>query len=168
MASLTTAAWTRRCGAATFNTFGPRQSTRAVTAAILTQLLAGRKKIKLGRLDTRRDLTFVTDVAKGFMQAGSVPGIEGESFNSERANACRLANYLRWPAALLELRLKPKSIPRRMRPDKSEVLVLESDPSLAASKLGWRPEVGVQEGLQKTADWLRSNIEKYRPDFLYV
>jgi len=151
-----------------FNTFGPRQSTRAVTAAILTQLLAGKKKIKLGRLDTRRDLTFVTDVAKGFMQAGAVPGIEGEVIQLGTGECVSVGELFEMACRVVGVEAEAEVDPRRMRPDKSEVLVLESDPSLAAAKLGWRPEVSIQEGLQKTADWLRANIEKYRPDFLYV
>jgi nucleoside-diphosphate-sugar epimerase len=55
-----------------------------------------------------------------------------------------------------------------MRPDPSEVMILQSDPSLAAEKLGWHPQVELEEGLQQTVDWMRNNLEKYRPDFLYA
>ena len=151
-----------------FNTFGPRQSTRAVTATILTQLLSGRRRIKLGRLDTRRDLTFVTDVVEGFIQAGIIPDIEGEVIQLGSGHCVSVEELFHLACQVVGVEAEVEADQRRVRPDNSEVLVLQSDPALAASKLDWHPGVTLTEGLQQTANWLRANIEKYRPDFLYV
>jgi NAD dependent epimerase/dehydratase len=151
-----------------FNTFGPRQSTRAVTATILTQLLSGRRRIKLGRLDTRRDLTFISDAGEGFSRAGITSGINGEVIQLGTGHCVSVEELFNLARQVVGVEAEIETDERRLRPDASEVLILQSDPALAASKLDWRPSVTLLEGLQRTADWLRANLEKYRPDFLYV
>jgi len=151
-----------------FNTFGPRQSTRAVTATILSQLLDGRRIVKLGRLDTRRDLTFVSDVVQGFLSAGATPGIDGQVIQLGTGNTVSIGELFSLACRLCGADAEAQADPRRLRPEPSEVLVLQSNPSLAAATLGWRPQVKLEEGLQQTIDWMRSNLGKYRPDFLYA
>lgn len=151
-----------------FNTYGPRQSTRAVTPAILTQLLSGQKRVKLGRLDTRRDLTFVSDVVEGFVKAGITPGIEGDVIQLGTGHSVSIEELFHLACRVIGSIAEIEPDLRRLRPDASEVLVLESSPMVAGAKLGWRPTVSLEDGLQHTTDWLRENLKRYRPDFLYA
>ena len=151
-----------------FNTFGPRQSTRAVTGTILAQLLAGRKRVKLGRLDTRRDLTFVTDVVDGFIRAGGTPDIEGEVIQLGTGHCVSIEELFQLACRVTGAHAEIESDSRRLRPHQSEVLVLQSNPALAATKLGWHPTVTLEAGLERTASWIGANLQKYRPDFLYA
>jgi NAD dependent epimerase/dehydratase len=151
-----------------FNTFGPRQSTRAVTATILSQLLDGRTSVKLGRLDTRRDLTFVSDVVEGFVLAGMTPDVDGQVIQLGTGHAVSIGELFSIACRLAGVDAEVELDSRRLRPEPSEVLVLQSDPSLAASRLGWHPRVNLEKGLQQTVEWMRRNIGKYQPDFLYV
>ena len=151
-----------------FNTFGPRQSTRAVTSTMLLQLLSGRKEINLGRLDTRRDLTYVSDVVDGFLRAGSVEGIEGKVIQLGTGRSVSIEHLFNLACQVLGVCATVIADARRLRPDASEVLELQSDPSLALELLGWKPTVTLEEGLERTATWLRENRHSYRPDFLYA
>jgi NAD dependent epimerase/dehydratase len=151
-----------------FNTFGPRQSTRAVTATILTQLLAGRTEIQLGRLDTKRDLTYVTDVVEGFLCAGSVPGIEGETIQLGTGRTVSIGELFEMACRVTGTKARAIEDKRRLRPDAGEVLVLLSDPSRATQIFNWRPTVSLESGLQRTAEWLQDNQHFYNPGFLFV
>ena len=151
-----------------FNTFGPRQSTRAVTATMLLQLLSGKKEISLGRLDTRRDLTYVSDVVDGFMRAGTVEEIEGKVIQLGTGRSVSIEELFTIACQVLGVCATVMPDTRRLRPDASEVLELQSDPSRALELLGWKPTVTLEEGLERTASWLRENRNSYRPDFLYA
>lgn len=151
-----------------FNTFGPRQSTRAVTATMLVQLLAGKKEISLGRLSTRRDLTYVSDVVDGFVRAGTVEGIEGKVIQLGTGRSVSIEELFHLACRVVGVSATVKPDTRRLRPDASEVLELESDPTRALELLGWKPAVTLEEGLEHTASWLRENRNSYRPDFLYA
>jgi len=151
-----------------FNTFGPRQSTRAVTATMLVQLLARKKEISLGRLDTRRDLTYVSDVVDGFLLAGSTPGVEGKVIQLGTGRSVSIRELFHMACHVLGVRARAMEDSRRLRPNASEVLELQSDPSRALELLGWRFTVGLEEGLERTASWLRDNRNNYRTDSLYV
>ena len=151
-----------------FNTFGPRQSARAVLPAMLTQMLAGQAEIKLGRLDTKRDLTFVGDTVEGFVKAATASGVDGETVQLGTGRSVTVKDL--FEAALVVTGSKARAVldERRLRPDPSEVLVLESDPSLAAQLLGWTPQVSLEEGLSRTVTWLRQHMDAYKPGHLHV
>ncbi len=151
-----------------FNTFGPRQSTRAVTATVLVQLLSGKKEISLGRLNTRRDLTYVSDVVDGFIRAGTVEKIEGKVIQLGTGRSVSIEELFTIACRVLGVSATVMPDTRRLRPDASEVLELQSDPSRALELLGWKPTVTLEEGLERTASWLRENRNSYRPDFLYA
>ncbi|MEP6651742.1 MAG: SDR family NAD(P)-dependent oxidoreductase [Myxococcales bacterium] len=145
-----------------FNTYGPRQSTRAVLPTILAQLLSGSREISLGRLDTRRDLTYVADTVAGFLLAGAVEGIEGETFQLGTGHAVSIAELFTAACSALGVQAVVREDKGRLRPDASEVLVLQSDPAQAATRLGWKPEVSLERGLAMTAEWLRHHLADYR------
>jgi UDP-glucose 4-epimerase len=151
-----------------FNTYGPRQSTRAVLPTVLLQLLEGKREIQLGRLDPRRDLTFVSDTVDGFLRAGLTPGIEGQTLQLGTGRAVSIRELFETAARVLGVQATVVEDARRVRPDASEVQVLLSDPALAKERLGWTPEVSLEDGLERTADWLRANRERYRVGFLHV
>ena len=109
-----------------FNTYGPRQSTRAVLPTILAQLLAGRREVQLGRLDTRRDLTFVGDTVAGFLAAGDARGIDGETIQLGTGRAVSIAELFAAACRALGVEASAVEDPARLRPDASEVLVLQS------------------------------------------
>lgn len=151
-----------------FNTYGPRQSTRAVTATMLVQLLAGKKEISLGRLDTRRDLTYVSDVVEGFIRAGSAKGIEGKVIQLGTGRSVSVGELFDLTCRMLGVTARAVEDVRRLRPEASEVLELQSDSSQAFQLLGWNATVTLEEGLERTASWLKENRRSYRHDFLYV
>lgn len=151
-----------------FNTYGPRQSTRAVLPTILLQLLEGKREISLGRLDPKRDLTYVADTVDGFVRAALAPGVEGDTVQLGTGVAVSIGDLFDASCRVLGVDAKVIQDPRRMRPDGSEVLVLLSDPARAKDRIGWTPQTSLDEGLRRTADWLRANLDKYRSDFLHV
>jgi UDP-glucose 4-epimerase len=149
-----------------FNTYGPRQSARAVTATILVQLLAGKREIKLGRLDTKRDLTYVSDVVQGFLRAGSAPLIEGKTIQLGTGRTTSISELFEMACKVTGMTARVEQDQLRVRPGPSEVLVLQSDPSSAHEYLGWSPRISLEEGLKCTAAWLQANGEYYHPDRL--
>ncbi len=151
-----------------FNTYGPRQSTRAVLPTILTQLLRGAERIRLGRLDPRRDLTFVTDTVDGFVRAAFAPGIDGSTIQLGTGHAVSIGELFAACCEAVGQQAEVQTEEARVRPDKSEVEVLLSDPGFAASQLGWRPLTDLPTGLRRTADWLRSNLHHYPEGGLHV
>jgi UDP-glucose 4-epimerase len=151
-----------------FNTYGPRQSTRAVLPTILLQLLHGRREIELGRLDPKRDLTFVSDTVDGFCRAGLTEGIDGDTLQLGTGRTVSIGELFTTACRVLGVEATVKEDARRLRPDASEVMVLLSDPARAKERLGWTPQVSLEEGLLETANWLRANRERYQVDFLHV
>jgi UDP-glucose 4-epimerase len=151
-----------------FNTYGPRQSTRAVLPTILTQLLAGKATIQLGNLAPRRDLTYVADTVDGFVRAATVAGIEGETIQLGTGEAVSVADLFQAACKALDVEASVRQDPQRLRPDASEVQVLLSDPTKAERLLGWRPQVPLTEGLARTAAWLQEHLGLYRTDGYHV
>jgi NAD dependent epimerase/dehydratase len=142
-----------------FNTYGPRQSERAVLPTMLRQLLAGRTEIRLGRLDPRRDLTFVGDTVDGFVRAATAAGIDGETIQLGTGRAESIGELFALACRLVGVEARAVEDPARMRPDASEVLVLCSDPSRAREILGWEAATSLEDGVAATIDWLRNQPE---------
>jgi NAD dependent epimerase/dehydratase len=138
-----------------FNTYGPRQSERAVLPTILRQLLAGQPEVQLGRLDTRRDLTYVGDTVDGFIRAATATGIEGRTIQLGTGRSESIAELFEIATRLSGMSARVVQVEERMRPDASEVAVLQSDPALARDLLGWTAATTLEEGIAATIDWLR-------------
>lgn len=139
-----------------FNTFGPRQSERAVLPTMLRQLLAGRTEIRLGRLDPRRDMTFVADTVDAFIRAATAPGVDGDVIQLGTGRSESIADLFALACRLLDVDARAVEDPDRLRPEASEVEVLRSDPSHALDRLGWRAATSLEDGLRATIDWLRT------------
>ncbi len=139
-----------------FNTYGPRQSERAVLPTMLRQLLAGQEEIHLGRLDTRRDLTFVADTVDGFVRAGTAPAVEGRTIQLGTGRAVSIGELFGLARELTGSSAEPVLDTARLRPDASEVLVLQADAALARETLGWEARTDLETGVRRTLEWLRN------------
>jgi len=146
-----------------FNTYGPRQSARAVIPAIIIQALT-QSAVRLGNLDTTRDFTFVEDTVLGFIKALEAPSVEGVPFNLGTGKEIRVGDLANLIISKIGRPVKIVVDPVRLRPEKSEVLRLVSDNHLARERLGWQPQVSLEHGLDQTIRWISQNIERYRPD----
>ena len=146
-----------------FNTFGPRQSARAVIPTIIAQLLAGVGALQLGSLSPRRDLTFVSDTVAGFIASARKPSVEGELFNLGTGRALSIGDIAQLIMRLMKVEIPIRGAPERIRPEKSEVTELLSDNRKARAELGWEPAVSIEEGLVATIDFFRQNRVESRP-----
>lgn len=146
-----------------FNTYGPRQSARAVIPTIIAQVLT-QNTIRLGNLDAQRDLTYVSDTVNGFLRVGETPGIEGETFNLGFGAAVRIGDLAQQIIELIGKSVQIEVDPQRLRPPKSEVACLLADNRLARQRLGWQPEVDLRQGLLWTIEWMRANLHFYHPE----
>lgn len=148
-----------------FNTFGPRQSARAVIPALITQAIR-QSTIHLGNLDARRDFTYVSDTVAGFLQIAQTPGVEGQTINLGTGREIRIGDLVKLVLALVDHPVEVIIDPSRLRPEKSEVQRLISDNRLALQKLGWSPQVSFEDGLQKTFDWIKGHSSLYSQDYV--
>jgi NAD dependent epimerase/dehydratase len=146
-----------------FNPFGPRQTARAVIPTIITQALV-KDSIQLGNLSTTRDFTYVSDTVRGFLLAAEAQGVEGGVFNLGTGQEISIGELARRIIRMVG-RPVPSAIEvasERLRPEPSEVMRLLSDHSLARERLGWRPEVSLDQGLEQTIAWVQQHPEMYR------
>ena len=144
-----------------FNTYGPRQSARAVIPTIITQAIAG-KTIHLGSLDTIRDFTYVDDTVNGFLCAAIAKDVQGSTFNLGTGVEVSIGDLSERIIRKVGSKVQVELDLARLRPQKSEVRRLLSDNSLARERLNWEPSVTLDEGLDKTIAWIKKNINNYR------
>lgn len=139
-----------------FNTYGPRQSTRAVIPAIITQALH-HSEIALGDTRPQRDFTYVTDTVDGFLRAAAADGVHGECFNLGSGQSLSIGDLAALIFRLLGCTPSLRSDPARLRPPASEVLHLQADAGKARQRLGWTPRTPLETGLRATISWLRDH-----------
>jgi dTDP-glucose 4,6-dehydratase len=144
-----------------FNTYGPRQSARAVVPTIITQVLT-QEYLNLGNLEARRDLTFISDTVAGFLKMAETQGVEGETINLGTGREVRIRDLAERIIEITGKKIEIKVDPARLRPEKSEVQRLLSDNRLAGERLGWSPQVGLDQGLRETIEWVSEHLEHYR------
>lgn len=144
-----------------FNTYGPRQSARAIIPTIITQTLA-LDSIKLGSLDTTRDFTYVSDTVNGFLSAAQAKSWSGEVYNLGTGSEITIGKLAETITSLIGRDVSVQVDDRRLRPQKSEVMRLLSDNSRARAELGWQPTVSLEQGLQQTIDWIKENLDQFR------
>lgn len=145
-----------------FNTFGPRQSARAVIPTVITQLLAG-QVVRLGNTRPTRDLNFVSNTVDGFVLAASTPAASGRTINLGSGREISIGELAQLIAQLMDRPMRIESEDARARPEGSEVERLLADNRLARELLGWEPSVALEEGLRRTIEWIQQHPERYRP-----
>jgi NAD dependent epimerase/dehydratase len=153
-----------------FNTFGPRQSARAVIPTIITQLLAGKKEIKLGSLYPTRDLVFVKDTVEGFIRVAESDNTNGEEINIATQTEISVGDLARKLIALInpDAKIVPDDI--RIRPEKSEVERLLGSNQKIKSLTSWKQKYTLDEGLKETIEWFREadRLQMYKTDIYNV
>jgi dTDP-glucose 4,6-dehydratase len=146
-----------------FNTYGPRQSARAVIPTIIMQALT-RDEVKLGSLEPSRDFTFVHDTANGFLKVAETDNVLGEEVNLGNDNTIRIGDLANKIFELIGKTPKVTVDTQRIRPNKSEVMKLWASNQKAKSLIGWEPRISLDEGLALTIEWISKHIDLYRPD----
>jgi len=153
-----------------FNTYGPRQSARAVISTIINQILKGKKEISLGSIRPTRDLNYVEDTVDGFIKALVAPKIEGEVINIGSGFEISIGNLAHMLAELMGTKISIKESSERVRPADSEVERLLADNQKAKEMLKWSPKdsglAGLRLGLDQTIKWFHSpeNLKNYPSD----
>jgi len=147
-----------------FNTFGPRQSARAIIPSLATQLLSRRPQIDVGSLDPVRDLTYVEDTASAMITIANTDAFLGKAVNVGTGEAISIAEIYERLVKVTGYRAELRQDPARIRPQASEVMRLVSNNSLLRTTTQWKSEFDIDAGLGKTVDWLRANLDKYRPE----
>ncbi|WP_405019251.1 SDR family NAD(P)-dependent oxidoreductase [Kitasatospora sp. NBC_00070] len=147
-----------------FNTYGPRQSARAVIPAILAQLHSGARQIKLGSLTPTRDFTYVTDTAEGFLAAAVADRAVGQVLNLGTGTEIAIGDLAGRLIAASGRDAEVVVDPSRLRPGGSEVERLLSDNTRARELTGWQPRMALAEGLHHTSDWVAANLDAFAPD----
>ena len=149
-----------------FNTFGPRQSTRAVIPQVITQLASGSKQLMLGALDPTRDFSYVLDTAEAFMTLGEAPAsaVIGELFNCGPGDDIAIGKLAEDIARLMGVDADIVEDPKRLRPKDSEVMRLVCDATKLRERTGWRPRYTRDEGLLETIAWFRepANLARFK------
>jgi nucleoside-diphosphate-sugar epimerase len=147
-----------------FNTFGPHQSARAFIPTAIIQGLT-KQRVAMGSLEPVRDLTFVKDTVEGFIAAGLCDKVVGQVVNLGTGFGYTIEAVVKKILELLGRHTMPVDRdPARVRPAKSEVMRLISDNTVAKEICGWQPEYSLEQGLAETIEWIRKNINVYRPD----
>jgi dTDP-glucose 4,6-dehydratase len=146
-----------------FNTYGPRQSARAVIPTIIAQAITD-DVIRLGDVSTTRDFTFVGDTVDGFIKIAESDASVGEVINIGSGDEITIKNIVTIVGKILGKDLNIVEDRKRKRPPKSEVMMLIASNSRARELIGWRPKYAFEVGLKETVSWIRENIDIFRPE----
>lgn len=146
-----------------FNTFGPRQSARAVIPTIISQALASHTVV-LGSLAPVRDLTYVQDTVSGFIKIAESERVIGEVINIGNGKGITIGDLAKQIVALLDKDIEIRTEEQRVRPEKSEVMKLICDNSKAEAFMDWRPTFTLDRGLNETIDFIKAHLDHYKPE----
>ena len=148
-----------------FNTFGPRQSARAIIPTIILQALDGDNKIMLGSVHPTRDFTYVDDTVSGLIEVAKSPYSIGEVVNIGCGHEISVGELVRVILLIMGKEAEILKEDRRVRPEKSEVERLMCDNAKARKLLEWEPRISLKEGLIRTIDWFKSHSSEYRTTY---
>jgi len=147
-----------------FNTYGPRQSARAIIPTVISQILAGKAELSLGNLDPTRDLTFVKDTCSGFLEVYKSNNLFGTATNIGMNQEISIGDLVHKIADLIGVNVTINSEKDRIRPNNSEVNRLMCDNSKLLKHTNWKPKYDLNAGLKETIDWIKSNRDYFKPD----
>lgn len=151
-----------------FNTYGPRQSARAVIPTIISQLLSGIKEIHLGSLTPTRDFNYVKDTVKGFIEIEKSDKTIGEEINIASQKEVSIGELAEELIKQINQDAKITCETQRLRPQKSEVVRLMGSNQKLKELTGWKQEYTLQQGLKETIDWISKNMDKYKTDIYNI
>lgn len=151
-----------------FNTFGPRQSARAIIPTLITQMLSGRVKIEVGNIEPTRDFTYVEDTAKGFFEIYKSDKFTGEVVNIGMNDEISVKELAFKISELMNKSIEIISKEERKRPLSSEVGRLRCDNTKLINNSNWKPDYDLQKGLLKTIHWYEKNLNLYKPEIYNV
>lgn len=151
-----------------FNTFGPRQSARAVIPTIISQLLAGKEQIKLGSLTPTRDFNYVKDTANGFLAIARSDKTIGEEVNIATEKEISIGDLAKEIIRQINPKAQIVCDEERLRPEKSEVNRLLGSNKKIKRLTDWKPEYTFAEGISETISWIREHMEAYKPDIYNI
>ena len=151
-----------------FNTYGPRQSARAVIPTIISQILAGKNEIKLGSLSPTRDFNFVKDTAEAFIKVAESDRTIGEVINAGSNYEITIGDTVKKIIDIIGKDVKIICDEERIRPEKSEVNRLWADNTKIKEITDWTPKYSIDEGLEETVAWIKENMKYYKPDIYNV
>lgn len=149
-----------------FNTYGPRQSARAIIPTIITQIASGIRQIKVGDLSPTRDFNYVEDTCRGFIEIAKCGNASGEEINIATQREVSMETTLKTIARLMDANVEWVVDPQRLRPAGSEVFRLLGSNEKIRRLTGWEPRISLEEGLRRTIDWICSddNLKNYKPN----
>lgn len=150
-----------------FNTFGPRQSARAVIPTIISQLQTG-QTVRLGSLHPTRDLNYVENTVGGFIACAESPAAIGRTINLGTGREISIGDLARLIAKLMDKPIDIEGEEKRLRPPASEVERLVADIKLARELTGWEPRFTLEQGLDRTISWIKENLSFYRPEIYTI
>ncbi|MBU5310751.1 NAD-dependent 4,6-dehydratase LegB [Tissierella carlieri] len=151
-----------------FNTYGPRQSARAVIPTIITQLLAGKEEIKLGSLTPTRDFNYVKDTVQGFIEIGKAINTIGEEINIATQQEISIGEIAQEMINQINSSARIICEEERLRPEKSEVNRLLGSNEKIKRMTNWRPNYTLEQGLAETIEWIKNNLDKYKIDIYNI
>ena len=151
-----------------FNTYGPRQSARAIIPTIISQALSGKKLIHIGNIRPTRDFTYVTDTVEGFIKAAEHEESIGKTLNLGCNNEISIGDLVVKIQNLMDNCFEIAIDESRLRPEKSEVDRLWSDNSKAKTIIEWEPTVSLERGLELTIEWFRKNMHMYKENLYNI
>lgn len=151
-----------------FNTYGPRQSARAVIPTIISQVLSGAETLKLGAVSPRRDMTYVKDTAAGFIRMAEADASIGDTINVGSNYEISIGDLAALIIKLIGREMPIECQECRLRPEKSEVNRLWCDNRKAAEIIGWTPSYSLEQGLLETIEWIKQNMKHFKTDIYNV
>ena len=151
-----------------FNTFGPRQSARAIIPTIISQIYSGKKSIKLGNLEAMRDLNYVGNTVDAFIKVAEEKKTAGQIFNAGIGKEISIGELADLIQSITKKKVKIVVDKQRLRPAKSEVGRLICDASKIQSVCGWKAQKSLREGLEVTCHWVKANMQKFKTDLYNV
>ena len=151
-----------------FNTYGPRQSARAVIPTIITQLLSGKEEIKLGSLTPTRDFNYVKDTANGFVTIAKHDNTIGRELNIATEKEISIGDLANEMIRQINPNARIICEEQRLRPEKSEVNRLLGTAKELNKLTGWKPNYTFEQGIAETIEWMRANLDRYKPEIYNV